>query len=258
VKKREKRLRDIVDILKEESAATTRELSQRLDVTEMTIRRDLSVLTARKQVRVIHGGAIYRGDDRTGGNERYVFHYEETLHKEAKKRIGEMAASLIEEGDTIVLDGGSTVEYVARCIPRDLEITILCYSMNILDIVTPVTGWRKICAGGYYDDDSLFFQGPKGVELIRSMRASKAFIGATGVNGNLGLTSKNLFEVETKKAVIGSTDTRILVVDSSKFGKVHTAHFADLEDFSMVITDSGIPAEYEDLIRAAGLKLHIV
>jgi DeoR family deoxyribose operon repressor len=258
VKKQEKRLRDIIDYLKGESGASTRELSQKLGVTEMTIRRDLSALADRNQVRVIHGGAIYTGGGRPAGDERYFFHYEETLNKEMKKRIGEKAASHVEEGDTIVLDGGSTVEYVARCIPRDLELTILCYSLNVLNIVARIKNWRKIFAGGYYDHDSLFFQSAKGVELIRSMRATKAFIGAMGVNQTLGLTSKNLIEVETKKAVIDSTDTRILVVDSSKFGAVHTAHFADLEDFSMVITDSGIPQAYEGAIRAAGMGLHIV
>ncbi|MFW6180257.1 MAG: DeoR/GlpR family DNA-binding transcription regulator [Spirochaetota bacterium] len=258
MKKQEKRLRDILGILQVESAASTRELSQKLQVTEMTIRRDLGLLSRSKQVRLIHGGAIYTGDGARRGQDVYSFSHEETRSKDEKTRIGSRAAGLIRHGDTIILDGGSTVEYVARAIPPHLDITVLCYSLNLLNMLCRNPGFKKIVSGGYYNDDSLMFEGTHGVELIRSMRASKAFIGATGVNCNLGLTCKNLAEVQTKKAVIASTDTRILVVDSTKFGQVHIAHFAELEDFDMIITDSGIPGEYQNRIQEKGIQLHVV
>lgn len=258
VKKQEKRLQDILSILQEENAASTRELSQKLQVTEMTIRRDLGLLSRIKQVRIIHGGAIYTGDGSRKGQEVYSFSHEETRNKDEKTRIGSRAARLIRPGDTIILDGGSTVEYVARAIPPDLDITVLCYSLNLLNILCRNPNYKKIVSGGYYNDDSLMFESAHGVELIRSMRASKAFIGATGVNINLGLTCKNLAEVQTKKAVIASSDTRILVVDSTKFGQVHIAHFADLDDFDIIITDTGIPEEYARRIEEKQVLLHVV
>lgn len=258
VKKQEKRLRDILDILQEENAASTKELSQKLQVTEMTIRRDLGLLSRDRQVRLIHGGAIYTGDGSRKAQEVYCFSHEETRSKDEKTRIGSRAAGLIRPGDTIILDGGSTVEYVARAIPPDIDITVLCYSLNLLNILCRNPNYKTIVSGGHYNDDSLMFEGTHGVELIRSMRASKAFIGATGVNCTLGLTCKNIAEVQTKKAVITSSDTRILVVDSTKFGQVHIAHFAELEDFDMIITDSGIPEAYARRIREKRIQLHVV
>jgi len=229
MKKQEKRLDNILGILREENAASTRELAHKLRVTEMTIRRDLNILALKNEIRIIHGGAIYTGQKLD--NERYQFFDEETRCKKEKESIGNKAASLIQNGDTIILDGGSTAECVARHIPTDIEITVLCYSLNVINL---------------------------GVNLIKSMRASKAFISATGVNSTLGLTCKNISEVETKKAVIASSDTKILIVDSTKFGKVHIAHFADLDDFDIIITDNGIPREHRELILEKEITLYTV
>jgi DeoR family deoxyribose operon repressor len=102
------------------------------------------------------------------------------------------------------------------------------------------------------------FESAKGVEMIRSVRANKAFIAASGVSSKLGVTCSDISEVETKKAVIASSSTRILVADSSKFGEVRVAHFAELEEFDIVVTDAGIPGEYEALIREKGLRLYTV
>jgi DeoR family deoxyribose operon repressor len=258
MKKQEKRLNDIIRILQAESAASTRELSEKLKVTEMTIRRDLGLLAEKNQVRTIHGGAIFTGNEQKNEGEVYRFSYEETRNKVEKTRIGMKAASLIGPGDTIILDGGSTVEYVARSLPQENELIVLCYALNLLNILCRNPKWKKIVSGGYFNDDSLMFESPKGVELIQSMRASKAFIGATGVDLNLGLTCKNMAEVQSKNAAISSASCRILVIDSTKFGQVHIAHFADFEDFDVVITDSGIPDAYVSAIRDKGVELHVV
>jgi len=256
MKKQEKRLNNILDILREGNAASTRELAQKLNVTEMTIRRDLNILASKNEIRIIHGGAIYTGQKIEP--ERYQFFDEETRCKKEKESIGKKAASLIQHGDTIILDGGSTAECVARYIPADIEITILCYSLNVINIIYKNKQWRKFISGGYFNDNSLMFEDPLGVNLIKSMRASKAFISATGVNSTLGLTCKNIAEVETKKAVIVSSYTKILIVDSTKFGKVHIAHFADLDDFDIIITDNGIPREYRELVLEKEITLYTV
>ncbi len=256
MKKQEKRLDDILDILREGNAASTKELSQKLNVTEMTIRRDLNILALKNEIRVIHGGAIYTGQKFEA--EGYQFFDEETRYKKEKDSIGKKAASLIQHGDTIILDGGSTAECVARHITTDIEITVLCYSLNVINIIYRNKNWKKFISGGYFNDNSLMFEDPLEVNLIKSMRASKAFISATGVSSTLGLTCKNISEVETKKAVIASSDIKILIVDSTKFGKVHIAHFADLDDFNIIITDTDIPQEYRDIVLEKEITLYTV
>jgi len=256
VKKQEKRLDDILGILRDGNAASTRELAQKLNVTEMTIRRDLNILSLKNEIRIIHGGAIYTGQK--PDSENYQFSDEETRYKKEKELIGKKAASLIQHGDTIILDGGSTAERVARHIPADIEITVLCYSLNVINIIYKNKHWKKFISGGFFNDNSLMFEDPLGVSLIKSMRASKAFISATGINNTLGLTCKNISEVETKKAVIASSDSKILIVDSTKFGKVHIAHFADLDDFDVIITDTNIPQKYRDLMLEKKITLYTV
>ena len=96
------------------------------------------------------------------------------------------------------------------------------------------------------------------VELIKKMRINKAFISAAGIDEKLGVTCANHYEVETKRAVMQSSDTKILLSDSSKFGKVKIAYFADLKDFDLVITDTGLDPYYQDMIKDLGLKLFLV
>jgi DeoR family deoxyribose operon repressor len=102
------------------------------------------------------------------------------------------------------------------------------------------------------------FESPEGIEVIKRIRANKAFISAAGVSKKLGVTCATSYEKETKQAVIESSDTKILLVDSSKFGKVKISHFTDLNNFDIIITDTGISKECEEVIKNIGVKLYIV
>jgi len=102
------------------------------------------------------------------------------------------------------------------------------------------------------------FESPEAVEMIGRFRANKAFISASGVSERLGVTCTNTYEIEVKKASIRSSLGRILLVDSSKFGTIQAAYFADLREFTSVITDAGIPEDYAEHIRGLGIDLHIV
>lgn len=252
------RISAIIEILQSEGAASTRELSSKLDVTEMTIRRDLQRLSRENIIRIIHGGAIYIDRSQRENSEEYCFTIEEVRHRDQKIRIGRRAATFVEPGDTVIFDTGTTTEFVARAVPRDMEITVLCYSLNTLNYVCCNPKWRSIIPGGHFHLNTLMFESAKGVEMIRSVRANKAFIAASGVSSKLGITCTDISEVDTKKAAIGSSNARILVADSSKFGEVRVAHFAELEDFTAVVTDAGIPEEYAELIREKGVQLHTV
>jgi DeoR family deoxyribose operon repressor len=102
------------------------------------------------------------------------------------------------------------------------------------------------------------FKSPGGLDLIESTRSDKAYISAAGVHDSLGVTCANAYEIETKKAVMAATKTRILLADSSKFGKTLYAHFADLTDFNLIITDSAIPEEYVHRIEDLDISLIVV
>jgi len=255
MKKKHFRLDKIVQYLRENKVATIKELAELFNVTTMTIRRDFKELSEDNVVKLIPGGAIFNQQEE---NDVYFFSREETRNKEEKSRIGEAAATLVQPNDTIVIDTGSTTEYVARYIPRNTRLTVICYSLNIINIACRNKDWNVIVPGGYFHENSLMFESEKGIELIRSMRAGKCFIAASGISNKLGVTCTNIYEIETKKAVIKSSDTRILVADSTKFNKVKIAHFAELSDFDIIITDKGIPEDYRRLIQDMGITLYIV
>jgi len=256
---RRARLNSIINLLKLRNGATIRELSRELEVSEMTVRRDLSGLADDAMVTVIHGGVFLNPRRLVGGEEsRYSLVHEESLHREAKMRIGQAAAALVEPQDIIIIDAGSTTECLAAALPADLPLTILCYSLNSLMAVHRRRNCRLIFPGGYFHANTLMFESAEGLELIRRSRATKAFISASGVNDRLGITCSNAYEVEAKRAAINSSLQKILVTDSSKFGRIRSAYFADLGDFDMVITDKQAPSAYREAIAAAEVPLRTV
>jgi DeoR family deoxyribose operon repressor len=253
------RIKSIIETLRYRNAVTIKELTNKLHVSEMTIRRDLSLLEKDNIVNLIPGGAIFKvSRDTERDSEKYLIYHEETRRTREKLRIGQRAASIVEPHDTIILDVGSTMEQIAKFIPEDISVTILCYALNILVEVYRKKGCAPIIAGGYLHDNTLMFESPEGIELIRRTRADKGFISAAGVHETLGITCANPYEVETKKAVLSSSKTKILAVDSTKLGKTKIGYFADINDFDIIITDSELSDEYRSIINASSAELVVV
>ena len=136
-----------------------------------------------------------------------------------------------------------------------MPITVLTYALNIINIVCNKLNCAPIIAGGTYYRNTLSFIGPSCIELMKQIRASKVFISASGVSDKLGVTGLNLYEIEPKKAAIESSNTRILMADSSKFDQVKIAHIADLSEFDIIITDANVPPRYEEYAREHDITL---
>jgi DeoR family deoxyribose operon repressor len=253
---RNQRIKHILNMLRLKNVATIRSLSESLGVSEMTIRRDLNYLSEEDAVEIIPGGAIFKATSLPDiENEKYLITHEETKKTQEKMKIGQRASSLIEPNDTVALDVGSTTEYLAKFIPDQFPITVLCYALNILVEIYRKKNCVPIFAGGYFHENTLMFNSPGGLDLIRSTRLDKAFMSAAGVHDDLGVTCANAYEIETKKAVMASAKTRILLADSSKFGKTRFAHFGDLRDFNIIITDGELPGEYGKTIQDLDISL---
>lgn len=253
------RIKDIINILRSKNVANIKELTRKLNVSEMTIRRDLNLLSQDNIVKLIPGGAIFKPSIALEEeDEKYLITHEETRRIREKMRIGQRAASLIEPNDTVIIDVGSTSEYLAKFMREDIPVTIICYALNILVEIYRKKNCNPIFAGGYFHENTLMFESQEGISLIRRTRADKAFMSAAGVHSELGVTCANPYELETKKATMGSSKTRILLADSSKFGKTKIAYFADLREFDMVITDDEINDEYRHVILDLGIELVVV
>ena len=249
----------ILNRLSTDGFANIKDLSKKLEVSEMTVRRDLRELSKENIVTLIPGGAVLKRNSPVAtSEERYLIKTAKSLMLEEKIKICRKAASLIKPDDVIIIDAGSTTENLPKFIPENMPLTIICYTLNILFNVYENKNWKLVFPGGYFHNNTLMFESPEGIGVIKKIRANKAFISAAGVSEKLGVTCATDYEKETKKAVIESSDTKILLVDSSKFGKIKISHFADLTDFDIVITDSGISKEFEEIIKNTGIELYIV
>jgi DeoR family deoxyribose operon repressor len=249
----------ILNKLSANGFVSVKELSKKLEVSEMTIRRDLRELSKSNIVTLIPGGAILKKNPPMDKDEeKYLIQAAESLMLEEKIKISRKAASLIEPNDVIVIDTGSTTENLPKFIPENMPLTIICYTLNILFNVYENKNWKLVFPGGYFHNNTLMFESLEGIGIIKRIRANKAFISAAGVSEKLGVTCATDYEKETKKAIIDSSDKKILLVDSTKFGKIKISHFADLTDFDIIITDTGISKEFVNIIKNIGIKLYIV
>jgi DeoR family transcriptional regulator, deoxyribose operon repressor len=255
---RSERLDYILRTLETKKASSVQELSRELNVSHMTIRRDLIPLVDDEQVKILHGSVILhpKNDMRTG-ESYYSLIAAGANSPEQKRKIGLLAASLIEPDDTLIIDSGSTTEYLAKCLPEDKSYTVLCYSLNILSETVRRKNCKSLFAGGIFHENTLMFESPEGLDMIRRIRATKAFISASGASHQFGVTCMNSYERETKIAIIQSSMKKILLMDSSKFGVVRSDHFTDLSVFDEVVTDSGISTEYSEIIKGLGITLRI-
>lgn len=257
--KRADRVQELVKHLSIYGSSTISELADQFDVSTMTVRRDLSVLEDKGIVRIFHGGVLYNGSSshtKAASDMDYSLLSAGSQHTDEKNRIGKRAAALISSDDTIIIDTGSTTECLARSIPSTLPITVMCYNLNILIHVSKLKNADIVFAGGYYHPETMLFESAEGIELIKRNRANKAFVAAAGIHPQLGVTSLT-HEGRTKRAIMTTAEKRILIADSSKFGRVFQAFFAELSDFDVIVTDQGIPDEYVREIEHRNIELVI-
>jgi DeoR family deoxyribose operon repressor len=245
-----------LNIISSRHFITIGQLAQDLGVSEMTIRRDLRSLADKNTVKLVYGGVIPVQDDQ--GQNSYNLTREQDKNIAQKLAIVKQAIRFLKPTDVVFLDSGTTVQLFAEQMPQEYSNTAICASLNTLNILVKLPSCTVICPGGVYAPKPVVFYNPDSTKLIRKYRANKAFIGATGYELTLGLTCSYVEDAPLKQAMMESSQDKILLSDSAKFGRVSTCVFGKIEDFTMVITDSGIPDEYARHIREAGVELVIV
>lgn len=259
MRKKEERLNRLIEILQKKSGATIRDLSSLLDVSEMTVRRDLEILKEKNIVLNLNGAAIYNMKNTLqNGEEGYSLTLATTSHVKEKAQIGQYAASLIKEDDCIIIDNGSTMEYLAENIAADIKVTVLTCNLNILNKIYTNPNISIVFGGGYFHSDTALFESPESISLIKKTRATKVFVSAAGIHESLGVTCMSNYELETKRSIIKSGAEKILMVDFSKFGVIKPCFFAELVSFDKIITDKNISEEWIELIKSSGIELVIV
>jgi DeoR/GlpR family transcriptional regulator of sugar metabolism len=247
------RLDKIANVVRENKFATVEDLSRLFKVSASTIRRDLIILQENDVIEKFHGGAI--AHHRLG----IPYSKREKIDLEEKRKIGAKAASLVEENSTIILDAGTTVMQVARSLESlsKKNITIITTTVNIAELFLGKVGFKVILSGGVLSIEYNSLVGVLAIEAFGKLSANKAFLGCEAVSAELDVMYSDLEIIEVKKAVMRSAKQKVLVVNSSKFGKVSLSTIGKIDIFDVVITDNKIPEEYLGKLEKLGVNLII-
>lgn len=245
----------ILQAIVEAKSVTVAVLARRFQVTPTTIRRDLRVLEARGLLQRAHGGAVAcltrlgQGppmEERSG------------LHAEEKERIGAAAAALVEEGETVVLDAGTTTLAVARHLAGRSGITVVTVSLGSLAVLGPCRGITTISVGGVVSPRTGAVYGHIAEQMLRDIHADRVFLSAGGISIEHGLTVPALELVPIKQAMIASSRNVTVVADSSKLGQSTVYAVCGLDRTRALITDRRAPGELVEQLRARGVEVLLV
>ena len=242
-------------IILDEGFARVTDLAGRFGVSAVTVRADLSALEARARVRRVRGGAVPLGE-----RER-PFESSQWEAPVQKSSIGVRAAAMIADGDTVILDVGTTTTAIARALVlrTDLrDVTVVTNGLNIaLELEPAAPRLSVVVTGGTLRPLQHSLVNPLGTVLLERLRASVAFVGCNGVDPEVGVTNVNLPEAEIKRAMLLAARRRVIVADGSKVGEVELAKVCDLEEVTLLITDPSADPEVLTEIAAAGCQVEL-
>ncbi len=227
----EERRSKIIELLEQKGSVLVEDLAALFEVSQVTIRKDLSELEARGLLHRTHGGATYTHKSLFNPSFREKIH----LQQAEKQAIAKAALELIEEGDTLAL---------VRLMKRAFRsLYIITNSVPIASELSE-TRWELLLTGGLVRHHSMALIGPAAVRTLEVYHADKAFMCATGVSLQTGYTTPNPYEAQTKQAMLRAADTRYALVDSSKLGRATLASFAALDEIDLLISDEGASKDF--------------
>lgn len=244
-----RRYEKIMEVLLTHKEVTVAELSERLGVTGKTIREDLAKLEEQGLIIRVHGGALLAQGDQLG-----ILPSKAPLvkHAEEKADIAQKALRHIQPHDIIALDGGSTTLEIARRLDNQ-PLTVITNDVYIISELAVKDHIRLVVPGGYRVRNML--AGPESASYVRQLNIQKAFISATGIHTEHGLSIYTGDLIDFKRALVETSREVIAVVNSQKFGQTALRTFASLKEVDRIITDNRLPSETGRLYKDAGVLL---
>jgi DeoR/GlpR family transcriptional regulator of sugar metabolism len=248
------RHRKILEQLEERGSVNVSELSASLNVSEMTVRRDLNELGNVGLLRRIHGGA---SSSRNRAFEPPL-PVRRTKNMLVKKILGKYASKMVAEGDSIALDVGSTIYEVAASLKETRNITIVTPSIQIANLFCDRSDVRLILPGGVVRPGETSLVGDLARKTLESLFVDRLFLGVGAVDTKSGLTEYNMEDTAIKQTMIANSMEVVLVADSSKFQRVAFTFVAPFKAIHHVVTDADSPEEVLSAFKDAGATVHVI
>jgi DeoR family transcriptional regulator, aga operon transcriptional repressor len=234
-----------------------RELGDMFGISEVTVRSDLNALAEEGHVRRLRGGAMID----QAGSER-PFEETRATHAAAKSRIAAFAASLVDDGEGVILDVGSTTTAVARALVARTElrnVSVFTNALNIaLELEQAIPRFSVVVLGGTLRPLQHSLVDPLAGLPLAQIKAGVVFLGCNGVHPEGGVTNINLPEAQIKQRMLASARRRVVVADGSKIGRIELTRLCGVEDLDLLVTDDSADTEAVAGLREAGLEIEVV
>ena len=230
-------------------------LSSELQVSQSTVRRDVELLEQEGLVRRTHGGVIWVGEKLTGGSRPYAFDQRMGYQLDAKRQIARAAKSLVQAGDTVLIDGGTTTFHLAQELLGQ-PMQLVTNSLPIANLFLNDENVELILAGGLMYPRYGVLLGPMAENVLSTIHTRTMFLSVAGVHEG-SLYNQNLLLVQTEQRMMQQSQQVVLLVDSTKFGQQALAKLCELDEIDVVVSDSGLPEEHRKAVRDAGCALII-
>ncbi|MCG8483675.1 MAG: DeoR/GlpR family DNA-binding transcription regulator [Clostridia bacterium] len=245
----EERKEKILNIAKKNQKVVVPELSELFNVSPATIRNDLNELEKEGKLKRTHGGAIYNK------HIGYELKSEEKKVKnvEGKMKIAKAAFELIEDGDIILIDTGTTTYQLAKLLKDTKSVTVVTNDIEIAFMMEEYENIELILIGGDLRKGFHCAVGAFATQILSSIYVDKAFIGANTYSSEGGVATPNASQSENKAVMMKSAAKNYLLIDSRKFGERSFVKFADGSDFDMIITDDGLDEKYVSEFKGTNL-----
>jgi DeoR family fructose operon transcriptional repressor len=240
----------IVSILEEKGVITIEALSDAFDVSRNTVRRDLRRLEEQGLLRLTHGGAVATNQVPMGP----PVHERADLYVDERRRIGATAAKMVRDGDSILLDAGTTTEQIARHLKPESGITVITNALNVAAALAQSKGITAVIIGGILNNVTGCTAGFHAEQFLYQFHVNKAFISAGAVTEETAYNT-NAFEIQMKQEMMDAADEAVLVVSSNKVGAASLAAISRVSEFSALITDDQADAGTLSKIHDLGVEV---
>jgi DeoR family fructose operon transcriptional repressor len=245
----DQRRHEILSLVESEGFVSLQILSNRTGVSESTVRRDLEYLEKIGQIRRTRGGAAYVGESITPLDERAGQAFPE------KQAVGRAAAALVQGGEAILLDGGTTTLEVARNLTGK-SLQVVTNSIPVVNLLATQPQIELVVIGGYLYPKTGVALGPLAMEALSQIHVRRLFMSVGGITEK-GLYNSNALLADTERSMLAAAEEVVVVADSGKFGHSALAHLCPLSRVHRVVVDAGISEEWKQLLTGAGIALTI-
>ncbi|MBP6686268.1 MAG: DeoR/GlpR transcriptional regulator [Lacibacter sp.] len=243
----------IFELIQEDGSAKVINLAKIFKVTEVTIRQDLEKLERDGLVIKEHGGAFLK--DIKDQVQSFSLGHKENIDK--KEMIAKKSIEFIENGDSIILDSGSTTTEIAKLLKGFKNLTVITNALNIALMLGAEPGIELIVTGGEFKPPTLSLTGQKAADSFKGLNVQKLFLATAGISLKAGLTYPSISDLVVKKAMIEAANTTYLVADSTKIGKSAFASLGALSLIDYIITDNGIEEKHKEIFKNNEIELII-